>query len=231
MTTHKFTLTKVQVPHHWRRNPLVEGEKVALPGPLDAQRSLLERLMSDLHKVGASILRSLSLVLRLPIEQSLESSHRHHLPSTSALGTLKYPQPSTGYPQLVSHNTHTDIGSLTLLFCPEPGLQILDPNTHQWASVEPKKDHAVVNVGDSLRLLSGRRLRSCLHRVVLPMEAKMTDRYSFAYFLRPELDAVIVDEKGKAWRSIDWHEEKFKRFRASVENQQQDSFSTGEAGS
>ena len=202
MTTVKSELTKVQIPRDWRRNPLVEGEKVALPSPLDAQKSLFERLMSDLHKVRTSPLRSLSHFLpRLPVERSLESSHRPHLPSTSALGMLKYGRPPAEEerPRL-GHSAHTDIGSLTLLFPSGSGLQILDPNTDQWASLEPKKDHANVHVGDSLRLLSGRRLRSCLHRVVvLPTteEAEMTDRYSLAYFLRPELDAGVVDEMGK----------------------------------
>ena len=188
--------------------------------------------MSDMHEIGASILRSLSLTLHLPINRSLESSHRPLIPSTSGLGVLRYPRRLAESPPL-AHNAHTDIGSLTLLFCPEPGLQILDPTTDdQWAFVEPKKDHAIVNVGDSLRLLSRQRLRSCLHRVVLPMEeeGKMADRCLLAYFLRPELEAMFVDEGGKARRSIEWHEEKFKRFRASVEKQQRDSVSTGEAG-
>ena len=84
----------VQIPRDWRRNPLVEGEKVALPSPLDAQKSLFERLMSDLHKVRTSPLRSLShSLLRSSVERSLESSHRPHLPSTSALGMLKYRRP------------------------------------------------------------------------------------------------------------------------------------------
>ena len=187
--------------------------------------------MSDMHQIGASILHSLSLALHLPINQSLESSHRPHLPSTSGLGVLRYPRRLAESPPL-AHNAHTDIGSLTLLFCPEPGFQILDPTTDdQWVTVEPKKDHAIVNLGDSLRLLSGQRLRSCLHRVVLPMEeGKVADRCLLAYFLRPELDAVFVDEGGKAWRSIDWHEEKFKRFQTSVEEQQRDFVSTGETG-
>ena len=187
--------------------------------------------MSDMHEIGASILRSLSPALHLPINRSLESSHRPLIPSTSGLGVLRYPRPLAESPPL-AHNAHTDIGSLTLLFCSSPGLEILDPTTDdQWLSVEPKTDHAIVNVGDSLRLLSGQRLRSCLHRVVLPMEeGKMADRCCLAYFLRPEVEAMFVDEGGKVWRSIEWHEEKFKHFRSSVEKQQRDSVSTGEAG-
>ncbi|KAF6226104.1 hypothetical protein HO133_008969 [Letharia lupina] len=191
--------------------------------------SLLERLMNDLHAIGISVLRALSLVLRIPVERSLEMSHRHHCSSTSALGVLKYPRLWAESPQL-GHGAHTDVGSLTLLFCSEPGLQILDPKTDQWAYIRPKDGHAIVNVGDSLRFLSDHRLRSCLHRVVPPVEGKITDRLSCACFLRPELDAVFMDDTGKSWKSVDWHDGKYKMFRAPTEKQQQDSVLTGKAG-
>lgn len=210
-------------------NPLFDGGKIMLPGPLDAHRSLLERLMNDLHAIGISVLRALSLVLRIPVERSLEMSHRHHCSSTSALGVLKYPRLWAESPQL-GHGAHTDVGSLTLLFCSEPGLQILDPKTDQWAYIRPKDGHAIVNVGDSLRFLSDHRLRSCLHRVVPPVEGKITDRLSCACFLRPELDAVFMDDTGKSWKSVDWHDGKYKMFRAPTEKQQQDSVLTGKAG-
>ena len=210
-------------------NRLSHGGNLILPGPLDAHRSLLERLMGDLHGIGTSVLRALSHVLRLPVERSLETSHRHNRLSTSALGVLKYPQLWAQSPHL-GHSAHTDVGSLTLLFCTQPGLQIFDPNTDQWAYVQPKKGSAIVNVGDSLRFLSNQRLPSCLHRVVPPLDGKITDRLSCAYFLRPELDAVFMDDTGKSWRSVDWHDAKYKKFRAPMETQQQDSVLTGKAG-
>lgn len=200
-----------------------------LPGPLNEQRNLLERLMHDLHEIGTSVLHALSLVLRMPVEQSLETSHRPHHSSTSALGVLRYPQLWAGSPQL-GQGAHTDVGSLTLLFCSEPGLQILDPDTEKWAYIQPKQGHAIINVGDSLRFLSNQRLRSCLHRVVPLVDGKIADRLSCAYFLRPELDAVFMDDTGKTWRSVDWHDGKYKKYRAPMEEQQQDSVLTGKAG-
>ena len=43
---------------------------------------------------------------------------------------------------------HTDLGSLTLLFTGAPGLQVLTPGSKEWAFVMPKKNCAVVNIGD-----------------------------------------------------------------------------------
>ena len=203
--------------------------QITLPGLFDEQSSLIQRLMYDLHGVGTAVLRALSLVLGLSFERSLESSHRPNCLSTSALGVLRYPELWAESPRL-GHGAHTDVGSLTLLFCSEAGLQILEADTERWKDVQPKAGHAIVNVGDSLHFLSNRRLRSCLHRVVPPADGRLADRTSCAYFLRPELDTVLTDDAGQSWRSVDWHDRKYTRFRAPIEKQQQDSILTGKAG-
>jgi isopenicillin N synthase-like dioxygenase len=143
----------------------------------------------------------LSAVLEVPENKTLEKYHRSDQPSTSSLGVLKYSQLWAGSPQL-GHSAHTDVGSLTLLFCTEPGLQFFDPSTDEWAFVEPKEGHAIVNVGDSLRFLSGSRLKSCLHRVVPYPDARIRDRYSCAYFMRPELDPVFRDIQARRGEAL-----------------------------
>lgn len=210
-------------------NTFVDEDQTPLPGPFDEQRGLFERLMYDLHGVGTCVLRALSLVLGFSTERSLESSHRHNRLSTSALGVLRYPK-LWAESRTLGHAAHTDVGSLTLLFCSEPGLQILDPDTERWMYIKPKHGHAIVNVGDSLRFLSNLRLRSCLHRVVPPADGELVDRVSCAYFLRPELDAMLTDDTNESWRSVDWHDRKYTRFRAPMEKQRQDSVLTGKAG-
>ena len=78
--------------------------------------------------------------------------------------------------------THTDGGTLTLLYCDQLATQVELPWGKKWAWVEPKPGHAIVNVGDSLQALSGGRIHSPRHRVSLPAE-----RYEeVLYFLRPE---------------------------------------------
>ena len=64
--------------------------------------------MYDLHGVRTSVLRTLSLVLGLSLERSLESSRRHNCLSTSALGVLRYPQLWAESPRL-GHGAHTDV--------------------------------------------------------------------------------------------------------------------------
>jgi hypothetical protein len=96
--------------------------------------------------------------------------------------------------------------------------------------VETRPRHAIVNVGDSLRYLSKGAYRSSLHRVVPYKDAKMADRYSCAYFMRPELDAMFEDDEGHSWSSIAWHDRKYSAFRATLEKQKESSVLTGKDG-
>jgi isopenicillin N synthase-like dioxygenase len=83
---------------------------------------------------------------------------------------------------------HTDLGSLTVLFTSQPGLQVLKRGaaSDAWEFVPPRPHCAIVNVGDVLSMLTGGQLQSSLHRVgPLPGHA-MDTRYSFAYLQRPE---------------------------------------------
>lgn len=51
----------------------------------------------------------------------------------------------------MGHNKHTDIGTLTLLFTEQLGLQLelQHPGSDEWEFVAPLAGHAIVNVGDS----------------------------------------------------------------------------------
>lgn len=106
-----------------------------------------ESFCAETNNVLSLLLSSLSKTLNLPPEQSLSACHRTDAPSPDIIRLLHYqPQPATetGNPQ----TAHTDLGSLTLLFTGEPGLQVLTPESREWAFVMPKKGCAVVNVGD-----------------------------------------------------------------------------------
>ena len=86
---------------------------------------------------------------------------------------------------------HTDLGSLTFLFAPSPGLQILRPHADEWAYVEPLPCHAVVNLGDAMSMLTDGFFQSSLHRVGPLPGADMQERYSFAFLMRPENDTIM----------------------------------------
>ena len=84
----------------------------------------------------------------------------------------------------VPFSEHTDMGTLTLLFCEHYTTELCMPGTQQWRFIEPRKGCAIVNVGDSLQKMTHGGLRSCLHRVGQPVKGK-AERVCVLYYLRP----------------------------------------------
>lgn len=161
--------------------------------------------------VTTTLLSCLSDALGLEGSARFENSHRDGEPTNTTLVMLKYPRNSNS--TNIGHNKHTDIGSVTFLFSSQWGLQVVTPEARTWAYVQPRPDHAIINVGDSLRFLSGKRLVSCLHRVV-PLSGNLQeeDRYSIAYFLRPESNVRLEDLDGKKITAEKWHDDKYVMF-------------------
>jgi isopenicillin N synthase-like dioxygenase len=121
-----------------------------------------------------------STALGLKGDQHLSRLHNHDEMSETILAMLSYPGQLT-------HQKHTDIGSLTVLFSDEWGLQVVNPETGKWEWVEPQKYQAVINVGDTLRFFTYKKLYSCLHRVVRgggSQVMKGTDILSLTCFAR-----------------------------------------------
>ena len=127
----------------------------------------------------------------------------------------------------VGHNKHTDLGTLTFLLCRSPGLQVLSNNPAGWHYVVPKPQCAIINVGDTLRFLSGNTLKSAVHRVMPVNKLQQDHRYSIAYFLRAEDNTEFTDSSGRSVSAKAWHDEKFDVFRESHEEQAKRSILTG----
>ena len=125
---------------------------------------------------------------------------------------------------------HTDMGTLTVVFSKLPGLQALLPGADGWSFIPPREGHAVVNVGDSLRFLSGGVLTSSLHRVVPPMDSSAKDKFSVIYFLRPEFDAKFTTHDGRQINSVEWHNEKYALFREASLDASHGAMLTGRSG-
>jgi isopenicillin N synthase-like dioxygenase len=115
-----------------------------------------------------------------------------------------------GLPELadVSLGHHTDPGVLTLLLQDDTGgLQAL-ARDGSWIDVPPRAGTIVVNLADSLQVLSNDRYRAAVHRV-LPMTNAA--RYSIPYFYNPPIDAVIepieqLCATGPCYRPFTWRE-------------------------
>ena len=194
-----------------------------LPTVVKGKEDLFDSFIHLCHLVNKTMLITLSDVLHLQGTDRFEMHHREDKPSNTTLVLLHYPQQDIQ--EGMGHNKHTDIGSLTLLFTEQWGLQLQQPGSAHWEFVAPRDGHAIVNVGDSLRFLSGKKFNSCLHRVI-PV-ANDEDRYSIAYFLRPENDIHFEDVDGNKVKAAQWHDDKYVMFGESHENQAKSAMLTG----
>jgi isopenicillin N synthase-like dioxygenase len=193
-------------------------------------RNLFQRFTNSAYFTLMTILERLSDTCKLAGDDCLEYFHRDDRPSCSSLALFHYPKQSD-VDNGAGHNKHTDLGTLTFQLCEQWGLQVLMSNEQgnqgkgDWAYVPPKPGHAVINVGDSLRFLSHMKFRSAVHRVVnvddQPPKISPSastklkqglDRYSIAYFLRPEDDVTYRDSLGRIFSAREWHDTKFNVF-------------------
>ncbi|KAE8868425.1 hypothetical protein PTNB29_02336 [Pyrenophora teres f. teres] len=162
----------------------------AHPPLLSSHLPLIHTFMHHAQTLTTTIHTTLSTHLNLPNISRLEHSHRPTHSSPCILRLLKvHAQPLSERGHV--HTPHTDMGSITVLFTNEPGLQILTAGDSDWEYVAPRTNCAVVNLGDALAMLTGGRTKSALHRVApLPGRA-MGTRFSFAYLQRPEMGTRV----------------------------------------
>lgn len=168
-----------------------------------------------------TLLDCYSKLLGLQGPDHLKNFHRHDHSSDTILAQLSYPGQLT-------HQKHTDLGSLTILFSNQWGLQAVAPTSGQWEWIEPRSNEAIINVGDGLRFLTNKKLFSCLHRVVRGGRAEhVGHRYSIAYLLRPEDDAVFFDADGVRRTAKELCETKYVQYEAPHAEQEKYTVLTG----
>jgi len=164
---------------------LIDSSSFQRPRIVDLYMLCLQTFTCAISKAASIILSQLSTTLKLLPGETLQDIHRSHLRSPDLIRLLKY-QAQHISERGASHVPHTDLGSLTFLFTRQPGLQIWSVRHQEWEWVWPREGYATVNVGDCLSLFVGKMFLSCRHRVsAIPRQAMM-ERYSFAYFMRPD---------------------------------------------
>ncbi len=153
------------------------------------------------------------------------------VPSTSIAALQYYPLAGLPEDTSIGHFAHTDVGSLTVLFNSDWGLQAYSSEDETWRYVAPREKCAIVNVGDALRFMSGFKLKSSLHRVV-PWHRRDSSgpRYAAIFFLRPNNDAKLIDGEGDEWTAGEWLERKFQNYRIPHSEQKMNAISTGRKG-
>ncbi|TDZ68232.1 2-oxoglutarate-dependent dioxygenase gloE [Colletotrichum trifolii] len=190
---------------------------------------LVDRDHDEKLVMGLVLLAEISKALGLQGDLALQSYHRKHAVCPTALGLLKYTLAEIE-PDKVGQIAHSDAGSLSIVFTEVAGLQVLKPNEETWYYIAPKPGHAVVNIGDALRFISGGVLESSLHRIIPHKDELGRHKYSIVYLLRPEMEAEFTDAEGVIWKGLEWTNKKHAVFRASAEEQAKGTYLTGREG-
>lgn len=160
------------------------------------------------------MLQLFALALEIPEDWFASRHDQSSGPSGSVLRLLYYPSvPDSSPPdeEDIRAGAHSDYGSVTLLFqLPgQPGLEILT-REGTWAGVpvdpsgsleadSSKPLPILVNIGDLLAYWTKDLLKSTVHRVIFPKDARIggEDRYSMAYFCHPLDEAELVPVPSK----------------------------------
>ncbi|KAK4192672.1 hypothetical protein QBC35DRAFT_458931 [Podospora australis] len=175
------------------------------PPVIESSKSLLKSFTKHSHDVGMIILQTLARQLNLPNDQEFTNLNRFDQPSGDHCRLIK----TSGSPQASSSNSeksiglpsHTDFGSVTILFNWLGGLQIESSSPTEeefkWQWVKPIPNHAIINFGDAMVTFTNGALKSAKHRVVpLPGEQATRDRHSVVYFVRPHNDVPMKPVAG-----------------------------------
>ncbi|KAM7187823.1 2OG-Fe(II) oxygenase family oxidoreductase [Rhypophila sp. PSN 637] len=212
---------------------LLPESELRFPLGAEASRQSVGSFIEQSHAIGTLILSRLSTSLGLQGPARLENSHRPDRPSTSS-AVLQHYAIEANLPADTSsgHFTHTDTGSVTILFNTEWGLQVCSPDGEEWQYVPPAKGtRAIVNMGDTVKFLTDGRLKSCLHRVV-PCHDRWSGgpRYATIFFLRANNEVEFEDLEGQRWNARDWLNRKFLNYRSPHKVQKLSPMATGRVG-
>ncbi|KAH0829556.1 putative iron/ascorbate oxidoreductase [Fonsecaea pedrosoi] len=144
----------------------------------------VKEYMSRVLVLSRALLRMFALGL------NLEESSFDHLATKpySILKMAHYPGVLAGSEEPSSIRPHTDYELLTILLQDNiPSLEVLS-NTGQWIQAKPIPGTFVVNIGDSMAMLTNGLFVSTMHRV---LNHSRRDRYSVPFFLGANQEAEL----------------------------------------
>lgn len=206
------------------------------PPEIEAAKPLIRDFTKNAHECGMVVLSTLARQLGLP-PATFTDKNIFSLPSCDHC-RLTRKTPHVDDKRAIGLPSHTDFGSITILFNWLGGLQIQshDPaKLGEWEYVKPVPGHAIINLGDSMVIFTNGELKSAKHRVVpAPGEQASVDRYSIVYFVRPTNDVLmkpvekfeangqvkvagkfydefVVGDKDKVFTSKDWMDARAKQ--------------------
>ena len=162
-----------------------EATACVWPDALDPLREPCSRMARRLYELSEAVLRSLAAGLGWPSD-AFAGVHR---PQDQTLRLLHYfPQEELGDDRQLGAGPHSDHGSLTLIVQDDASGLETRGSDGVWRAVPPSPAEVLLNCGDLLRHWTGGALPSPTHRV----RATSRHRYSVAYFVIPENDALLA---------------------------------------
>ncbi|KAF5711900.1 2og-fe oxygenase family [Fusarium mundagurra] len=116
-----------------------------LPDVVHENLQLFETLQLSAHFPLKTLLSRLSDAAGLKDNDRFEKCHPDTLPSKSTVFFIHHPlSDDLDNKTARGHNVHTDVGSFTLLFTEQPGLQVISPTTNKWEYIAAKPGHAIM---------------------------------------------------------------------------------------
>jgi len=157
------------------------------PTELPEFKGVFIELFSQLEKVANDLLMALSVGLKIDpdyfsglVYEGNSVLRLIHYPPVENLDTKNHMRAAA----------HSDINLLTLLVCAsDAGLQLLDRHG-EWCDIETEKNEIIVDTGDMMALLTGKKLPSTVHRVINPDDGSKS-RYSIPFFMHPHSNAEL----------------------------------------
>ena len=158
------------------------------PDKILESKPMLRDFVKDCHSCGQLVLGVLAQQLGIARTQ-FTNKNKFELPSGDHIRVTKKTPHNARETHAIGLPSHTDFGSITVLFNWLGGLQIQshEPEKQgEWAYVKPLPGHAIINLGDAMVKFSNGKLKSAKHRVIpAPGVQGSVDRYSVVYFVRP----------------------------------------------
>jgi isopenicillin N synthase-like dioxygenase len=153
----------------------------AMPGFRDTMLDYFDRVW----RLGRDLHRGFALDLGLEPDYFETRLDRPN----ATLRLLHYPQSTTAPSEgQLGAGVHTDYGNVTLLATDAVGGLMVQDRSGRWLDAPVIPDTFVCNIGDCLMRWSNDVYVSTPHKVVNPGK----DRYSVAFFLDPNPDAVVA---------------------------------------
>jgi len=159
------------------------------PSDLVKYKDRFDDIFRNFASKSRDVLRAFAVSFQLP-EKFFDSYHSN---MEHTLRLLHYPKLSVDpLPGQLRAGEHTDYGSLTLLIQDNAGGLQVQGADNTWHDGEPIPGAMVVNTGDMMNVWTNEHFRSTKHRVTFPANARTQERYSIAFFVNPNADALIT---------------------------------------